>query len=135
MKRVCTFLALIFVVSILASAADAHDAFKEPLEHRYNLKTVSCKSCHPDNKDRSIHNRFGMLFVEALKGSEMTKKFHEAEAKGEDAKKAYEKEMAKEFTKLLPIIEQKKITFKDLIEAGLMNGMRVAVPKEEKGKD
>ncbi len=135
MKRTCAFLMTMFVISIFASFAQAHDAFKEPLELRYNLKTVSCKSCHPDNKDRSIHNKFGMLFVEALKGKEMTKKFNEAEAKGEEAKVAYEKVMAEEFTKLLPEIEKKKITFKELIEAGLFNGMRVNTAKQEKDED
>ena len=54
------------------------------------------------------------------------------QAKGEEAKQAYEKVMAEEFTKLLPVIEQKKITFKDLIEAGLFNGMRVNTEKKDK---
>ncbi len=115
---------------LFAQTATAHDAFKEPLEKRYNLKTVSCKTCHPDNKDRSIHNKFGQMFLPYFEGKEMTRKFNEAEAKGEEAQAEYEKEMAKEFLAALIEVEKKQLTIKDLIEAGLLNGTRLNTPKE-----
>ena len=70
---------------------------RSQLEKRYNLKTVSCKTCHPITKDRSIHNKFGLLIEAQLKGKDMTRRFNEAEAAGEEAKVEFEKVMAKEF--------------------------------------
>ena len=110
---------------ISVSAASAHDAFKEPMQKRYNFKTVSCKTCHPDNKDRSIHNKFGKLYLEALKGKDLTKKFYEAEKEGKEALKEYEKVLAKEFEKAMVVVEKEKLTVKDLLEAGLINGVRL----------
>ena len=126
---------LLFAVAAFSFTADfalGHDAFKEPYEERYNLKTVSCKTCHPNTKDRSIHNALGLLYEEALKGKDITKKFKEAEAKGEEALKAYEKEMAVEFKKVMEEVEKKKMTIKEFIAAGLLNGTRLNEPKDKK---
>ena len=131
MRNLILTLAFVGIVLLGNQTLSAHDAFKEPLEKRYNLKTVSCKTCHPDNKDRTIHNKFGMLFLEKFKGKDMSKKFAEAEAQGEEAKVAYEKIMAEEFTKALVEVEKTKLTIKELIEAGLLNGTRLDESKEK----
>ena len=81
------------IAFILSGQANAHDAFQKPLEKRYGLKTASCKVCHPINKDRSIHNKFGKLVEKQLAGKELTKKFNQAKKKSEEAVKEYEKEM------------------------------------------
>ena len=81
-----TFVFAIFtMLGLMSTSIQAHDCFKKPLQDRYNLKTVSCKTCHPNNKDRSIHNKFGIIVEKQLKGKELTKMFKEAEAKGEEA--------------------------------------------------
>lgn len=119
---------LILVVLIffcVPAISFAHDAFKEPLQTRYNLKTVSCKTCHPNNKDRTIHNEFGKLIELELKGKGITQMFKEAEAKGEEAVKAVEPEMAKIFIEALKVVEKKKMSFEDLLKFGLLNGVRV----------
>ena len=128
--RTFTLIALTFIL-FNNSALVAHDAFKDPMEERYGLKTVSCKTCHPDNKDRSIHNQFGKYLEEALKGKEITKKFKEAEAKGEEAVKEYEKEMVVHFVEALKVVEKKKMTFEDMIKAGLLNGTRLDTSKKK----
>ena len=125
-------LLLIFVVCItLPMTINAHDCFQDPMEERYGLKSVSCKTCHPNNKDRSIHNEFGKLFETALKGKDLTKKFNEAEKKGEEAVAEYEKEMVKHFVEAMKVVEKKQMTFEDLIKYGLLNGVRLEKPKEE----
>ena len=73
---------LVFLTLTFCNPIMAHDAFKEPMQKRYNFKTVSCKTCHPDNKDRTIRNKFGELYFKALKGKDLTKKFFEAEKEG-----------------------------------------------------
>lgn len=114
-----------WLIANFVSFGWAHDVFKEPLEKRYKLKTVSCKTCHPNNKDRSIHNKFGQMFADQFKGMEMSKKFEAAEAAGEEAKKKYEAEMVAAFEKALLIVEKKKLTIAEMLEAGLMNGTRL----------
>ncbi len=135
MKNVILVLFLAGFSIALSSELAAHDAFKEPLKHRYNLKSVSCKTCHPDSKDRSIHNKFGMMFVAEFKGLDISKKFKEAEAKGKEAVAEYEKEMKAAFNKAIVEVEKKQLTIKDLIDAGLLNGLRLNKPKDKKSKD
>ena len=118
-------LSFCFAGLFFVSVSTAHDCFTEPLEERYNLKTVSCKSCHPNNKDRSIHNKFGIMLENALKGKDLSKKFKEAEAQGEEATAAYEKIMVEDFKKVLVQVEQEKLCLADMIKFGLINGMRL----------
>lgn len=129
-KSLLFALALVFIAT---ASLQAHDAFKDPFVKRYGLKSISCKVCHPNNKDRSIHNKFGHYYEEALKGSEITKKFNEASEKGEDAQKEYEKEMVKLFEKAMVVVEKKSMTFEDFTKAGLLNGTKM--PKPEKKEE
>lgn len=120
---------------MLCNFASAHDCFKEPLEERYKLKTVSCKTCHPNNKDRSIHNKLGIIFENALKGKNLTKQFKDAEAADEKSglKKDDEnsavfkvnKVLVAEFNKVIPEVEKSELTIADMIKFGLINGMRL----------
>ena len=122
-------LSLLVVVTVswvtLSNCTWAYDAYKEPILQRYHLKTVSCKACHANSKDRTIYNKFGQLFVDALKGQEIAKKYEEAKAKGDEQKKKYEAEMAKTFTAVLAVVEKKTMTIEDMIKAGLLNGTRL----------
>ena len=116
---------ILLIVAIVQGSSFAHDCFKEPLQSKYNLKTVSCKTCHPNNKDKSIHNEFGKLLETELKGKGLSKMFKEAEAKGEEAVKAVEPEMVKHFLEALKVVEKKKMSFEDLMKYGLLNGVRL----------
>lgn len=132
MKNLAASLVLVFILMVAVQATVvAHDAFKDPMAERYGLKSVSCKACHPNNKDKSIHNKFGIYYVNALKGKEISKKFKEAEAKGEEAVKAYEPEMVKHFIEAMKTVEKEKLTFEDMLKAGLINGTR---PKKQAGQ-
>lgn len=133
-----TIFAALTIMFIATASLQAHDAFKEPFIKRYGLKSISCKVCHPNNKDRSIHNKFGHYYEEALKGSEITKNFNAAAEKGEEAQKVYEKEMVKLFEKAMVVVEKKSMTFEDYTKAGLLNGTKMPkepVKKEEADKE
>lgn len=106
-------------------ALNAHDEFKEVLERRYRLKSVSCKACHTDNKDKKIRNAFGKLLHEELKDKNLTQRYHDSKKEGEEAHKKFEKTMVKEFTVALKAVEKKPVTFQALMEAGLLNGTRL----------
>jgi len=120
----------LFLFTVNLSCLSAHDVYKEPLEVRYGLKTVSCKTCHPNTKDRSIHNVFGQYFADEFKGQEITKKYEAAQAAGEEQQKAYEVQMVASFNEVLLVVEKKKMTFEDLIKAGLLNGIRLEEKKD-----
>lgn len=124
------FTLLFFAVLIGHSQVRAHDAFKEPFEQRYDLKSIACTACHPNAKDRSIHNKFGKYYEEALKGKDISAKFKEAEAKGEAAVAEYEKEMVVHFVEAMKAVEKKSISFEELIQAGMLNGTRLNKTKE-----
>ena len=126
----CCWVASVCLVAAQSVAVQAHDVYKEPLEERYGLKTVSCKTCHPNSKDRSIQNTFGQYFADEFKGREISKKYEAAKALGEEQQKAYEDEMVASFKEVLIIVEKKKMTFADLIKAGLLNGTRLAEKKD-----
>ena len=129
-------IALIFAF-VLAGVitANAHDCFQDPMKERFGLKAVSCKTCHPINGDRSIHNEFGKLFLAELKGKDLTKKFYEAEKKGDEAVAEYEKEMVKHFLEAFKVVEKKSMTFENLIKYGLLNGARLPTPKKAADDD
>ncbi len=121
----------LFIACTLSSSVNAHDAFKEPFAKRYGLKTVSCKTCHPNNKDKSIHNEFGKLIEKQLLGKDLSKKFNEAKAKGDEAVEAYEKEMVVHFIEALKVVEKEKMSFADLAKFGLLNGVKLDTKKAD----
>lgn len=128
-KTIFSALTILFIAS---ASVQAHDVFKDPFIKRYGLKSASCKVCHPVNKDKTIQNKLGKYYEEALKGSEITKKFNEATEQGEEAQKAYEKEMVKLFEKAMVVVEKKSMTFADLTKAGLLAGTKMPKPPEKK---
>ena len=133
--RMRNLLALIVVVATTAcfgNVVSAHEVFKKPLQEKYNLKSVSCKACHPSNKDKSIHNKFGMYFVDIFKGQELTKKYDEATKAGDEEKLKVEESLVVKFKAALKIVEKKQLTFEDMINAGLLNGTRLIVDKTKK---
>ena len=115
----------VWITLSATSASNAHDEFKEVLEKRYRLKSVSCKACHTDNKDKQIRNAFGKLLHQELEDKDLTKRYEAAKEEGDDAKKKFEKQMTKEFTVALEAVEKKPVTFLALLEAGLLNGTRL----------
>lgn len=122
-KYVMFFAAMAFTFSFVTSA-EAHDVFKAPMQERFNLKTVSCSACHP-GKEKSVHNKFGAMFVKAFKGKDLTKKLEEAEAKGgEKGKEEFEAEMVEHFKKALKDLEKKEPLMIAIVDAGLLVGTK-----------
>ena len=117
---------------LLPAYSPAHDCFQKPMQERYEtVKTISCKTCHPNNKDRSIHNEFGKLFLKEFEGKGITKMFKEAEKKGPEEVAKVEKVMVKHFLEAMKSVEKKSMTVEDLIKYGLLSGVRLEKPKKE----
>ena len=130
MRNFSILTGLMILVSFAPRMSAAHDVYKEPLEERYNLKTVSCKSCHPNNKDRSIHNKFGQYFADMFKDKNITQEYEAAKKLGEEAQQKYEQQMINQFKEALKIVEKKQMTIEDMIKAGLLNGTRLNEQKK-----
>ena len=118
---------LVFLAMALLSGgyADAHDEFKDVMKDRYTLKSVSCKACHTDNKDKKIRNAFGKLLHKELKDKRISEGYRESKQQGEEAHEKFEKEMAKHFLVALKKVEKKQLSFASLLNAGLLNGIRL----------
>ena len=129
-----TSIALLFTFTLcllLPQISEAHDCFQKPMQDRYeSVKTISCKTCHPNNKDKSIHNEFGQLFLKEFEGKGITKMFKEAEKKGDEEVAKVEKVMVKHFIEAMKVVEKKQMTVEDLIKYGLLSGVRLEKPKK-----
>ena len=123
---VCLFGLPVLAISLLtAGSLTAHEEFKEVLEKQYRLRSVSCKACHTDNKDKKIRNAFGKLLHQELKDDNITEKYREAKEEGPEAEEKYKKKMVEQFKAALKKVEQKPVTFLAILETGLLNGTRL----------
>ena len=127
-SRILTTTTVCLLCLCLVSEVSAHDFLKESIIKRYELKSATCKVCHPGS-NKAINNAFGMKFKTAFKGRDYTKRVHDAKELKKNDKAAGEKaldeigvEMVKQFDELIPEIEKESMTFGELAKAGLLNG-------------
>ena len=138
----------------LSSYAAAHDVFQDVMKKQYTLKSFSCKTCHPDSDDRTIRTAFAERIHKQLKGKGLTEK-HEAAVKAEEAAKAKDPESvgkdkgplfdfgveaSKEFKVAFKVVAEEKVSFDELLKAGLFAGAKldtkkIAAAKEAAGKE
>ncbi|MEM7457504.1 MAG: hypothetical protein AAF456_24435 [Planctomycetota bacterium] len=147
-RTILSSAALAVCAIFMAAPAEAHDIFTDTLEAQYGLKSVTCKTCHPDNKDRGIHNALGHLLEQAMdvkmradagvaaRGADeptmMHEMFHEAEEGGEAAIEAFEADVAAPaLLAVWPEIAGASMTVDQQFRLGLMNGTRLEDEAEE----
>lgn len=123
----------------VASFATAHEVFQDVLKEQYMLKSFSCKTCHPDGDDRKLRTPFADRIAQVMKNKGLSKKFAEATAKDEAAKKQdpesvtkdkgavadFNKMVGKEFAVDFKLVAQQKMTIDSMIKEGLFNGARL----------
>ena len=126
-------IAIAFCVCI-SGTADAHGVFKDPLEERYGLKSVSCSACHPTS-DKHVHNKFGRMFYRKFKGLDLTKKLEAAKEESKEAEEAFEQVMVAEFEKALVEIETQQMTIAEVFQGGMWNGTKLTDESLEKVKE
>ncbi len=132
-------LAVLVCAALFAQPALAHDVFAETLEADYGLKSVTCKTCHPNNKDRSVRNEFGRLVALALADKDITTRMVAAEeakaaaANEEEGEAIFAEEEAKvaeELRAVLPQIEAVQFSVKHMFDTGMMNGSKLTEEAE-----
>ena len=107
-----------------------HEIFQEVLKEKYGLKSFACKTCHATD-DRTLRTPFAETIYQVMKDGNWSEKFAQAEAEGEDAVKAFEQLIAQEFEKSLDQIGQQTMTVDQLLDSGLLVGVRVDDKKRE----
>lgn len=110
---------------LLGGEVQAHSVFKKRMQAMYPNKKVSCNTCHVDKQPKSKRNAYGQLFHKTFESKTLSA---DVKTKKGAEKKAFENEvLAVEFDKAFKKV--KAMTFHDLIEAGVIDGI---TEKEEK---
>ena len=144
------FILLFFVGSLtVCNSTHAHEIFQDVLKEKYMLRSFSCKSCHPDSKDRKKRTPFADRIYKQMKPMKLTAKY-EAAVKADEAAKAkdpesvgkdkgavfeFEKMASVEFKKAFPVVAKQTMTIDDMIKQGLFNGARLDTKKIEAAKE
>lgn len=143
MKRLFCAVFCITVILVQSRATLAHAPFKKALQTKYNLKSVSCFTCHSRKADvaakdleafsknsKSFRNSFGKQLSKLLEGKNTTKRLTDVkklEFKDPKKRKATE-EVTKDFLEALKKIEPVKspsgATYGELLKKGKLDGVK-----------
>ncbi|MEL7498429.1 MAG: hypothetical protein AAFN77_12525 [Planctomycetota bacterium] len=150
-KGMTWILAVLFVCGMLMvdKRASGHEIFQDVLKEVYTLKSFSCKTCHPESKDRNIRSAFAERIYKKMKPMKLTEKYAAA-VKADEAAKAkdpesvgkdkgavfeFDKMAGEAFKKSFKEVAKETMTIDDMIKQGLFNGARLDTKKlEEKAK-
>ncbi len=119
-----------FLSGLFYQTGYTHEIFQEVLKEKYGLKSFACKTCHTTD-DRTLRTPFAETIHQVMKGGNWSERFAQAESEGEDAVKAFEQLIAQEFEKSLDQIGQQTMTVNQLLDSGLLVGVRVDDKKRE----
>ncbi|MFP6691623.1 MAG: hypothetical protein VB875_01295 [Pirellulales bacterium] len=143
--------ATVVLFSVTTQDVEAHSTFKKAFQARYELKTVSCSTCHAKKDEiapaqvaeytkntKKFRNEFGKRFEVLLKGTDVTKQYYEAKEKAGDEADSVKKEaiksavnavLTKEIIEALKKFEEMKSpggeTWKAFIKAGKVSGTKL----------
>lgn len=129
-KRILCCLMVLGCLAVFATPAAAHNIFKKKVASEFPNLKVTCNMCHVDKEPKSVRNEYGKLFTKTFESKTLSADLAAMKDKKvdrEEIKKFEEEVMLKEFDQAYEKI--KAMTFKDLVEAGVIPG---ATPKEEK---
>ena len=115
---------ILTILASVSSPVEAHSGFKKYLSKKVPNKKLTCNVCHVPGPKKSVRNSYGQLFTKVMNKPNLTKDW---KAKSGTEKKMYEKEvMVVEFAKAYEKIS--KMTFADLIENDLIDGVKPKTP-------
>lgn len=105
--RVSVVLVLVILVNSLTAVPTqaAHSVFKRVLQRRYELASVSCNTCHVEEKERTERNEVGDVIYEQLADQKISERFREAKRRGFESRRQFEGVMEREFLQALKTIE------------------------------
>ncbi len=143
MKKIC-MVALVAIAAwaVQSSVASAHPDFKKELQSQFDLKTVSCYTCHAKEEEvpkdklaeyeenkKAFRNTFGQEFDKLLKDKGLSAKIKAAKEAGneaaEDAAKAEALDAFKEaLKKVVDVKAPSGKTYGEELKAGTLEGVK-----------
>lgn len=113
--------AFVFVLGI-SSEAQANPVFKKWLAAKYPKMKINCNTCHVDKQPKKVRNVFGQMYTKMIGIEDLTATYKSK--KGADKKEYEEKILKPAFDKAYE--KMKKLTYDDMIKAGLIPGVEKA---------
>ncbi len=108
MRRSLTVLVAVSLVAVMTGSANAYTYMKKPLQKRYNLRLVSCNTCHVKGEEKDVVNKFGETIDKLLEGTDIPQRIEACKEVDEETKKQMEKVLTEEFTVLLKRLDEIK---------------------------
>ena len=133
--RFATWCCLVAMV-LNTTVVSAQGLFRTEVKNRYDLKTVSCYTCHDrvplgTENPKQFRNDLGKVFDALLKGKKITARVAAVKELDRDDKKrmAVEAAVLKEFCAALDKLEAMKHpeagTYKDAFKKGVIEGLKL----------
>ena len=118
-KSLC-LLMMVGCMLLFCGDAQAHSVFKKQMAAKYPKKNISCNTCHIKGESKTERNAYGKLFHKTFESKTLSADFKAK--KDKDEKKTFETEvLTVEFNNAFEKV--KAMTFHDLIEAGVIDGI------------
>ncbi len=124
-KSLFSLLMIAVCVSLFAPQAEAHSVFKKYLASKYPNMKVNCNACHVPKEKKEVRNSFGQIYSKVMGIENLSETFKSKS--GAEKKEYEEKVMLPAFEKAFAKVQ--KMTYNDMVEAGLIDGID---PPEDK---
>ncbi len=133
MKSILSIVALVLIVGVLPSSANAHSFMKKPFQKRYNLRLVSCNTCHVKGEEKDQVNDFGATVQKLLEGMDVDSRVQACKEADKETKEKIEKELAEEFVIVLKRLDAIPTAagkpYADAIREGEVDGAKPRKPR------
>jgi hypothetical protein len=133
MKSLLPVFALILFLAALPSSASAHSFMKKPFQKRYNLRLVSCNTCHVKGEEKDQVNDFGATVQKLLEGMDVDSRVQACKEVDKETKEKIEKELAEEFVVVLKRLDAIPTAtgkpYADAIREGEVDGAKPRKPR------
>ena len=122
---------LLAAFAFATPSAEGHAIFKKYLSEKMPNKKFTCNVCHVAGEKKTVKNSYGKLFIKVIDKPTLSKDW---KSKSGADKKKFEKEV------MLPAFEKayakiSKLTFADLLEEDLIEGVKPSKTPEEPKKE
>ncbi len=122
MKIGLTLLGTFLLSWMLSAPACAHSFMKKPFQKHYDLKLVSCSTCHLKGEKKDLVNEFGETIQKLLAGTDVAAQIQVSKAADKETKDRIEKKLAQEFAVVLNRLDELKAPSGKLYAQAIRDG-------------
>ena len=133
------YLGIILLSWMLSGAACAYTFMKKPFQKHYDLKLVSCSTCHLKGEKKDLVNEFGETIQKLLADTDVPAQMQVCKEADEETKDRIKKKLAEEFTVVLKRLDELKApsgkTYAQAIRDGEIAGAKPKKPGDNSKAD